>query len=106
MKQCWNARELDKLCRLTCLVLGLLITQGLVSSGRKDELELRLAACSSQEAGLPPVPSTPSSSHKRSMDAPPELLRKLDLQVPAQDGVASAQVRWLGWTFESGLFSC
>lgn len=76
-----------------------------MSSGRKDELELRLAACSSQEARLPPIPSTPSSSHKRPMDAPPELLRKLDLQVPAHDGVASAQVSWRVETLKSDLFS-
>lgn len=75
----------------------------MVTSGRKEELELRFAACSSVEAGPAPVPSTPSSSHKRPMDAPPELFRKLDLQVHAQDGMASAQVGWLDDTLKSLL---
>ncbi|MEW5301720.1 MAG: hypothetical protein WDW36_004561 [Sanguina aurantia] len=73
---------------------ALLKAQGMLTSGRKDELEARLRACTSQEAAPPPLPSTPSSSHKRPIgDAPPELLRKVPDMPPAvaQDGVASAK---------------
>lgn len=84
---------------------ALLKAQGMLTSGRKDELEARLRACTSQEAQAapPPLPSTPSSSHKRPIeDAPPELLRKVpDLPpVVAQDGVASAKVRQY-WAIQS-----